>query len=85
MQRRSQADGANRIWVADLTYGPTRAEFVYLAVVLDVWSRPVVGWSMSERLKATQSCDALGDGVSAPGVSAPRTRGGFVAHSDRGV
>jgi transposase InsO family protein len=57
MQRRSQADGANRFWVADLTYGPTRAEFVYLAVVLDVWGRRGVGWSMSERLKATQSCD----------------------------
>ena len=46
VQREFTADGPNRLWVADITYVPTWAGFIYLAVVLDVWSRRVVGcWS----------------------------------------
>jgi putative transposase len=45
VERVFTAKGPNRLWVADITYVPTAAGFVYLAVVVDVWSRRVVGWS----------------------------------------
>jgi putative transposase len=42
-----QPKGApNRLWVADMTYVPTWAGFIYLAVVMDVWGRRIVGWSI---------------------------------------
>ncbi len=44
--------GPNRLWVADITYVPTAAGFLYLAVVVDAWSRKVVGWSMVNHLRA---------------------------------
>jgi putative transposase len=40
--------GPNQLWVADMTYVPTWAGFIYLAIVLDVWSRRVVGWAIGE-------------------------------------
>ena len=42
----------NQLWVADITFVPTAAGFLYLAVVLDAWSRKVVGWSMANHLRA---------------------------------
>ncbi len=48
----------NRVWASDLTYMPTRAGWLYLAVLLDLYSRRVVGWSMSERQSATLVVDA---------------------------
>lgn len=45
VQRRFEADGPDKLWVADMTYVPTWAGFIYLAVVLDAWSRRVVGWA----------------------------------------
>jgi putative transposase len=50
VDRQFKADEANRLWVADITYVPTWAGFLYLAVVLDVWSRKVVGWAMRTAL-----------------------------------
>jgi putative transposase len=50
VNRRFVADAANRLWVADMTYVPTWAGFLYLAIVLDVWSRRVIGWSMGEQM-----------------------------------
>jgi len=48
---RNFAVGApNRVWVADITYLPTRTGWLYLAVILDLYSRAVVGWSMSRRI-----------------------------------
>ena len=44
------ATGPNQLWVADITYVPTAAGFLYLAVVLDAWSRKVVGWAMANHL-----------------------------------
>ncbi len=46
-------------WVADITYIPTWTGFVYLAVVLDVWSRRIVGWSMASHLRTELALDAL--------------------------
>lgn len=49
VQRRFHADSPNALWVADMTYVPTWSGFIYLAVVIDAWSRRVVGWSIGER------------------------------------
>jgi hypothetical protein len=60
VQRDFEAAGPDRLWVADITYVPTRAGFVYLAVVLDAWSRKVVGWAMAPHLRiATLECELL--------------------------
>lgn len=47
-----EPDGSDQLWVADLTYIRLRSEFVYLAVVLDAWSRRVVGWELGRDLTA---------------------------------
>ena len=57
------AQGPDELWVADITYVPTWAGFLYLAVVLDAWSRRVVGWAMAPRLcteLVVQALDGLG-------------------------
>jgi putative transposase len=51
VQRQFKAAAPNELWVADITYIPTKAGFLYLAVVLDVWSRRVVGWAMEPHLR----------------------------------
>ena len=53
------ADGRTSLWVADITFVPTAAGFLYLAVVLDAWSRKIVGWSMANHLRAELVLDAL--------------------------
>ncbi len=52
VNRRYTADAPNRLWVADLTQHPTDEGWLYLAIVVDVFSRRVVGWSMGERATA---------------------------------
>ena len=59
VNRRFRADAPNRLWVADMTYVPTWAGFIYLAVVMDVWSRRIVGWSIGERMTAELVLGAL--------------------------
>jgi putative transposase len=59
VERRFKAAGPDELWVADITYVPTWAGFLYLAVVLDAWSRRVVGWSMASHLKTELVLDAL--------------------------
>jgi putative transposase len=53
------AEGPDELWVADITYVPTEAGFLYLAVVLDAFSRRVVGWAMADHLRAELVLDAL--------------------------
>lgn len=72
--------GINQLWVADLTYIRLRDEFVYLAVVLDRFSRCVVGWSLGVTLTARLTITALQQAIAARNP-AP----GLVHHSDRGV
>jgi transposase InsO family protein len=72
--------GVNQLWRADITYIRLRAEFVYLAVVLDAYSRRVIGWALSRTLEAELAVSAL--------TMALRQRQpapGLVHHSDRGV
>lgn len=70
----------NEKWVGDITYLPTRAGFIYLAVLLDLHSRRVVGWSMSNSLHADLALEALNVAL------ATRTlQGRLMHHTDRGV
>jgi transposase InsO family protein len=69
----------NRAWVADLTYIATAEGWLYLAVIMDLASRRIVGWSMSSRMKADLVCQAL---RSAYGRLRPPV--GLILHSDRG-
>ena len=59
VERQFSADAPNRLWVADITYIPTWAGFLYLAVVLDVFSRKIVGWAMAEHLRTELVLAAL--------------------------
>lgn len=72
------ADGPNQLWVADVTYIPTWSGFLYLAIVLDVWSRRVVGWSMASHMKTELVMDALDMAL------AQRQPENVIHHSDRG-
>ncbi len=59
VNRNFEAEGPNRLWVADITYIPTWSGFLFLAVVLDAWSRRVVGWEMATHLRTELVVDAL--------------------------
>jgi len=59
VDRNFTADAPNRLWVGDITYVPTAAGFIYLAVVLDAFSRRVVGWAMANHLRTELVLDAL--------------------------
>ena len=78
VKREFKADAANLLWVADMTYVPTWAGFVYLAIVLDVWSRRVVGWSIGERMTADLVLAALNMALQ------QRRPADVVHHSDQG-
>ena len=74
------AGGPNRIWLADITYIPTREGFLYLAFILDTHSRRIVGWSMAPHMRTELVVDAL-----EMAVWRRRPVTGLVHHSDRGV
>ena len=59
VERKFAADAPDRLWVADITYVPTWAGFLYLAVVLDVFSRRIVGWAMANHLRTELILGAL--------------------------
>ncbi len=59
VDRQFTATGPDRLWVADITYIPTWAGFLYLAIVLDVWSRRVVGWAMETHVQTELVLTAL--------------------------
>ena len=77
---RMKLTGINQLWVADITYIRLQQEFVYLAVVLDAYSRKVVGWALDRTLAARLPIAALQQAV---GKRQPPP--GLVHHSDRGV
>ena len=74
------AEKANHKWVADITYIATLEGWLYLAAVLDLFTRKVVGWSMSERIDSRLAVDAL-----EMAVSRQLPDSGLIAHSNRGV
>ena len=59
VERQFAAEAPNQLWVADITYVPTREGFLYLAVVLDVFSRRIVGWAMASHLRTELVVQAL--------------------------
>jgi putative transposase len=72
------APGPDQLWVADITYIPTWAGFLYLAVVLDAWSRRVVGWAMATHLRTELVLDALNMALT------QRRPTNVIHHSDQG-
>jgi hypothetical protein len=76
--RNFTAEAPDRLWVADITYIPTWAGFLYLAVVLDAYSRRIVGWSMATTLATQLVLDALNMAL------ATRRPTGVIHHSDQG-
>jgi putative transposase len=80
LARRFDGWGSNRAWVADITFLPTGEGWLYLAAILDLGSRRIVGWSMSERIDAKLVCDALRSAY-----WQRRPSPGLIVHSDRGV
>jgi putative transposase len=79
VQRQFSADAPNKLWVADITYIPTWAGFLFLAVVLDAFSRRIIGWSMAESLKTELVLSALN-----MAIGQRRTKS-VVHHSDHGT
>jgi putative transposase len=78
VNRQFVATQPNQLWVADMTYVPTWVGFVYLAVVLDVWSRRVVGWAIGELMTADLVLSALNMAL------AQRRPDSVIHHSDQG-
>ncbi len=79
VQRQFTTAEPNRVWTADITYVPTWQGFVYLAVVLDVFSRRIVGWAMADHMRTELVTDAL-----AMAIHQRRPDAGVIHHSDRG-
>ena len=80
LAQRLHVDGLDQLWVADLTYIRLRETFVYLAVVLDAYSRRAIGWELGETLETKLTLAALRRAL------ASRQAGpGLVHHSDQGV
>jgi putative transposase len=79
VERRFVAERPNALWLADITYVETRQGYLFLAVVLDMFSRKIVGWSMRDDLKAELVVDAL-----AMAITRRRPPAGLICHSDRG-
>ena len=79
VERQFHAEAPDRLWVADITYVPTWAGFVYLAIVLDVFSRRVVGWAMATHLRTELVLAALNMAIG------QRRPDGVVHHSDKGT
>ncbi len=81
LARTLKLSGLDQLWVADITYIRLALEFVYLAVILDAFSRRVIGWALDRTLEAALTLEAL---HMALGERRSR-RAGLVHHSDRGV
>lgn len=75
-----EVNGVNQLWVADITYIRLRGEFVFLAVVLDAYSRKVIGWELGRTLENSLPLAAL-----AAAIGSRKPKPGLVHHSDRGT
>ena len=79
LARNKVIDGANQLWVADITYVAVAAGFVYVAVILDAWSRRVVGYAISKSIDVRLTLAALN-----AAIEDRRPPSGCLHHSDRG-
>ena len=82
LDRNFAAAAPDRKWLADITYVPTDEGFLYLAAVMDCFSRRIVGWNMDDHLRSDLAGDALRMALM---NRAPQPRGRLIHHSDRGV
>ena len=80
LARKMALSGINQLWVADITYIRLETEFVYLAVILDAFSRRVIGWALERTLEDELTLAAL-----RTAIECRRPQPGLVHHSDRGV
>jgi putative transposase len=78
--RNFTAAAPNRVWLADITYIPTAEGWLYLAAIMDLFSRKIVGWAMRDHLRAELASSAL-----AMAIERQRPHTGLIHHSDRGV
>ena len=78
--RNFSAAARNQIWLADITYIETSQGWLYLAAILDLYSRRIVGWTMGDHLRTALPLDAL-----RMAIKAQRPGDGLIHHSDRGV
>jgi transposase InsO family protein len=81
LNRQFHAPAPNRLWVSDFTYVATRAGFVYVAFIIDVYARRIVGWRASRTAHAGFVLDALEQAIH---DRRPAHGGGLIHHSDRG-
>jgi putative transposase len=79
LDRQFQPEAPDRAWACDITYIRTQSGWLYLAVVLDLYSRKVVGWAMAADMAAQLVCSAL-----SMAISSRRPSPGLIVHSDRG-
>src|SRR5215831_16115824 len=75
------ATGLDQLWVADITYVRLREQFAFLAIVLDAYSRRVIGWALEQHLRASLAVAALEMAI----TTRKPARGSLIHHSDRGV
>ncbi len=80
LDRKFEVKKPNQVWLTDITYIPTDEGFLYLAGVMDLCSRKIIGWSMADHLRAELVRDALN-----MALAARRPGAGLLHHSDRGV
>ena len=81
MNRKFHASAPNELWVSDFTYVSTWKGFVYVAFVIDVYARYIVGWRVSQTPNADLVLDALDQALH---DRRPERKGGLIHHSDRG-
>ena len=84
VDRSFEADGPDRLWVADITYVPTWSGFAYAALVIDAYSRFIVGWRVSNSLRTDLALDALEQAIWARRPDTADPDRGLVHHSDAG-
>lgn len=80
LDRLFTATRPNAVWVADISYIPTGEGWLYLATLMDLFSRKIVGWQMADHLRSELACDALRMAITRRVPNA-----GLICHSDRGV
>ncbi|AIC17951.1 integrase [Pseudomonas chlororaphis] len=80
LNRQFQPEAVNRSWVADITYIRTRTGWLYLAVVMDLFSRKIVGWAMAPHMRSELVCSAM-----QLAIAQRQPEPGLIAHSDRGA
>jgi putative transposase len=80
LQRNFRVEQVDRVWVTDTTFIPTREGWLHLAVLIDLYSRRVVGWSMGDKINQTLANDAL-----MMAIQHRKPKLGLIHHSDRGV